>query len=199
MATLRPLCLMIFACLTSCRAVPAEDPDQRPGARAGEASSSRALTASVLPAAGPAPSGDALSAAERVALLRALDDEHRAWATYDQVLRDFGPRRPFSRIRDAEARHAAALLSLCDRYGVEAPPNRWPGRVERYATWEEACAAAVDAEVANVALYDELLASTGRPDLLAVYDRLRRASLERHLPAFRRSTRGGGRGRSSGT
>jgi hypothetical protein len=39
------------------------------------------------------------------ALNEALDDEYRAWATYDQVIADFGAAAPFSNIRDAEARH----------------------------------------------------------------------------------------------
>lgn len=43
-----------------------------------------------------------LSQLEITALNEALDDEYRAWATYDQVIRDFGEVRPFIPIRDAE-------------------------------------------------------------------------------------------------
>ena len=46
----------------------------------------------------------ALNKAELAALHEALEDEYRAWATYDQVIRDFGEVRPFSNIREAEAR-----------------------------------------------------------------------------------------------
>ena len=35
------------------------------------------------------------------ALNEALNDEHHAWATYDQVIADFGEVRPFSNIREA--------------------------------------------------------------------------------------------------
>jgi hypothetical protein len=49
------------------------------------------------------------------ALHEALDDEYRAWATYDQVIHDFGPERPFINIREAEARHIEALRSLFQR------------------------------------------------------------------------------------
>jgi len=42
------------------------------------------------------------------------------------------------------------------------------------------------ADVANAALYERLMASTGRSDILAVFRNLRDASQERHLPAFRR-------------
>ena len=140
-----------------------------------------------------------LSATEITGLRAALDDEYQALATYAQVLADFGDIRPFANIVRSEARHAGALLELFERHGIPAPANSWHGRVRRYPSVTAACADAVRAEVANAALYDRLLASTTRPDLLQVYRRLRDASQERHLPAFRRcATRaaaaGGGRG-----
>lgn len=116
----------------------------------------------------------------------ALDDEYQARATYAQVLADFGDVLPFARIVESEGRHIEALLALYHRYGVDVPPDTWPTRVPRYASVAEACRAGVDAEVANAALYDRLLAGTDRPDIRAVYHNLRRASQESHLPAFRR-------------
>ncbi len=127
-----------------------------------------------------------LSDAEQADLLAALDDEFMARATYAQVIDDFGPVRPFVNIVEAEGRHAAALERLLSRYGVPVPPDTWPGRVERYASIQAACDAAVEAEVDNAALYDRLLAGTARPDILAVYRNLQEASQDRHLPAFRR-------------
>jgi len=129
-----------------------------------------------------------LTVSESRALLEALDDEYRAWATYDQVVHDFGPVRPFIHIRDAEARHIAALRTLFERYGLELPPNPWPGRVTRYGNVREACQAGVEAEIANGEMFDRLERSTHREDILAVFDNLKRASQERHLPAFRRCT-----------
>jgi len=46
------------------------------------------------------------------ALHEALDDEYRAFATYDQVIHDFGSVRPFINIRAAENRHIDALTSV---------------------------------------------------------------------------------------
>jgi hypothetical protein len=127
-----------------------------------------------------------------------LDDEYRAWATYDQVINDFGPERPFINIREAEARHIEALRTLFQRYGLDIPENTWPGRVPRYTSTREACEAGIEAEIANAALYDRLMRSTSRQDILAVFGNLRRASQERHLPAFRRcASRGRGRGARS--
>lgn len=142
-----------------------------------------------------------LSSAEVQALHDALDDEYKAWATYDQVTRDHGAQRPFTNIRDSEARHIEALRTLFRRYNVPMPPNSWPGRVPRFKSIQEACAAAVEAEVDNSELYGRLMRATTRRDLLAVFERLRRASQERHLPAFRRCASGGeacGRGMEQG-
>jgi hypothetical protein len=140
-----------------------------------------------------------LDDSERQALLDALDDEYRAWATYDQVVRDFGPERPFINIRDAEARHIQALRTLFQCYALEVPDNTWPGRVPRFASIRAACEAGIAAEVANAALYERLVRSTSRQDILVVFDNLRRASQEHHLPAFRRcATRGAGRGARRG-
>jgi hypothetical protein len=136
-----------------------------------------------------------LTEPEVYALHEALDDEYRAWATYDQVMCDFGDAPPFSNIRDAEARHIEALRVLYVRYGLPVPENPWPGKVERFASVREACEAGVTAEIANGALYERLLASTQRPDILAVFRNLQEASQQRHLQAFQRcAERGFGSG-----
>jgi hypothetical protein len=128
------------------------------------------------------------------ALSEALDDEYGAWATYDQVIADFGAAPPFSNIRDAEARHIEALHSLYMFYGLPIPPNPWPGKTPRYASLQEACVAGVAAEVANGELYDRLLTATYRPDILAVFRNLQEASQQRHLPAFERCVQRGSGG-----
>ncbi len=131
------------------------------------------------------------------ALSEALDDEYGAWATYDQVIADFGAAPPFSNIRDAEARHIEALHTLYRFYGLPILPNPWQGKTPRYASLKEACVAGVAAEVANGELYDRLLTATDRPDILAVFHNLQEASQQRHLPAFERCVQrdsGGGPG-----
>jgi hypothetical protein len=128
---------------------------------------------------------------EVIALLDALDDEHKAHATYTQVIADFGPVRPFVNIVESEGRHIAALTELMQRYEVPVPTNPWPGRVPRYDTVAHACADAVDAEIENASLYDRLLDTTDRPDIRDVLRTLQDASQQRHLPAFRRCLRRG--------
>jgi histidinol-phosphate aminotransferase len=135
---------------------------------------------------------EALSQQERQALHDALDDEYHAWATYDRVIADFGPVRPFTNIREAEARHIGALAVLFDRFGLALPENPWPGKVPRFATLRQACEAGVAGEIANAALYERLLAATQRPEILVVLHRLQQASQQRHLPAFQRCVERGG-------
>ena len=103
-----------------------------------------------------------LNETEIGALHEALDDEYQAWATYDLVIRDFGPVRPFINIRDAEARHIEALHSLFSKYDIAIPGNTWPGQVPHYKTLHEACVAGVSAEIENGKMYDRLLESTNR-------------------------------------
>ena len=132
-------------------------------------------------------------------LHEALDDEHRSWATYDQVIRDFGEVRPFSNIREAEARHMEALITLFVRYDLPVPENTWVGRVDRYANLQAACEASVEAERANGEMYERLLAASRRADILTVLRNLQAASQQRHLPAFQRCMqRGGGSGGGGG-
>ena len=117
-----------------------------------------------------------LADAEIRALNAALDDEYHAWATYDQVIADFGEVAPFLHIREAEARQIDALRTLFARYGLAVPGNLWLGRVPRFSSLTEACAAGVAAEVANAALYDRVLSATERPDILGVFRRFQTAS-----------------------
>lgn len=127
-----------------------------------------------------------LDDSEIQALQDALDDEHRAWATYDQVIQDFGEVRPFINIRDAEARHIDALGVLFARYGLVLPKNPWIGQAPHFSNLREACEAAVSAEIENGALYERLATSTQRADILSVFRNLQEASQQRHLPAFQR-------------
>ena len=139
-----------------------------------------------------------LSDIETRLLHEALDDEYRSWATYDQVIADFGEVRPFINIRDAESRHIEALSGLFARYGVPLPPNPWVGKVERYASVLAACEAGVVAEIANGEMYERLVGQTGRADILTVLRNLQEASQQRHLAAFQRCAQRGADGGAPG-
>lgn len=128
-----------------------------------------------------------LNRAALAALDAALLDERQALATYRAILGRFGPVRPFVNIAASEERHISALLGLYRLYAAAAPPE--PALTYRApSTLREACLQAIQAEIDNAALYeDELLPSVAAyPDIAEVMGRLRDASRDRHLPAFRK-------------
>lgn len=125
-----------------------------------------------------------LSDAEAKALLMALDDEYKAWAVYDQVIDDLGSVQPFTSIQRSEESHIAALKKLLERYGLDVPANNWTGTFSSFDTLAQACAAGVEAEVDNAALYDKLFSMVDNADIVRVFTRLQSASENNHLPAF---------------
>jgi hypothetical protein len=121
------------------------------------------------------------------ALQLLLQDERRAEALYAAVIQEHGEVRPFSNIIEAERRHQNALEGLFEAHGLPVPPNPWKDKKAEFSgTFNAACQAGIRAEEENVALYDRLMKTVQEPDLLEVFERLRWASQERHLPAFRR-------------
>lgn len=120
------------------------------------------------------------------ALSEALQDEYRARATYRKVIERFGAVRPFVNIVHAEERHVAALVAQFRRLGATLPADTWPERVSVPASVAQACADAVEAEIANAALYDRLLGQVTDARARSVLRRLQEASRGRHLPAFQR-------------
>jgi hypothetical protein len=129
-------------------------------------------------------SGATLDPQEEQALLMAIDDEYKALATYLGVMEHFGQVYPFVRIANAEEQHIAALERLFARYGLAIPENAWIGSTPVFDSIADACAAGVEAEIENAALYDRLFSTVDSPDIVRVFTNLRNASELKHLPAF---------------
>jgi len=121
------------------------------------------------------------------ALVMAINDEYKARATYQAVLDKFGSVAPFSNIVQSEATHIAALERLFNAYGLPIPPDMYAGHVQAPATLKDAAQVAVEAEKANVAMYDGFLATVQEPDVRTVFTQLRSASQIKHLPAFQKA------------
>jgi len=131
------------------------------------------------------PATTALTAAVAAAVDTAIQDEFHAEQIYLRVLADHGNVIPFFNVVVAEQRHSASLAGVLERRALEVPASEWNlDNVPRFATVAEACAAAALAEVANIAVYDRLLVGELPADVRNVFTNNRRASLERHLPAF---------------
>lgn len=150
---------------------------------------SAALAAALSPAAFAA---TPLTTDARAALQAGIADEYRAEAFYAAVMDKFGTVRPFANIIRAERMHAAMLTDVMKTYGIEPGANPYLGSAEIAAmvpaTIGEACTVGVTAEIENKDLYDGRLipATAGYPDIKAVFEALRDASQNAHLPAFQR-------------
>ncbi len=130
-----------------------------------------------------------LSATDAETLKSALDvvyqDEFDARSRYEGVLEDFGSVKPFSNIVLAEGRHMAALEQLYGLLKIEKPILQ-PFGDSPFSTISAACIASVEAEIRNVQLYDKFLEIIAEEQVRSVFQLLRDASADRHLPAFRR-------------
>ena len=127
------------------------------------------------------------------------DGEYAAHATYQSIMDKFGGKLPYANIIKAESRHIGALQRQFEKYGLAIPKDTRAGHVQAPASLAEAAQLGIEAEKANVAMYDRLLARVaGYPDLARVLGNLQRASRDHHLPAFQAAAAGDGQCPASG-
>lgn len=127
-----------------------------------------------------------ITEAEKKALHEALADEYKAEALYTKVIEKHGEVRPFINIIRSEQQHSASLINLYNAFGLEVLKNTYFDTVEAPATVQEACQIGVDAEIANMQMYDRLLEQAENQDIRRVFENLSAASENKHLPAFER-------------
>lgn len=153
------------------------------------ATSPSAPSSAAVPQASPPPAGTVTAGTFVLAdaLTVAIQDEYHAEAIYQRVLLDFGSVNPFSNIVRAEQNHAAALAGLFRVRGLAVPGSAWNAdNVPRFASVREACAAAYQAEIDNIAVYDRYFGEELPDDVRRVFTNNRAASLNNHMPAFDR-------------
>jgi hypothetical protein len=131
------------------------------------------------------PAGE-LTSETKDALNEAINDEYKAFSTYEAVIKKFGTVRPFSMIKGAEEQHIASLKAIYDKYGLTVPSNSWINKITVPATLKEACQIGVEAEIANAKLYKDKLIPIvkGYEDITAIFINLMNASEQKHLAAF---------------
>ena len=127
---------------------------------------------------------NALTDSEVDALNLALDDEYHALAVYQSVIATFGNVDPFVEIAISEQRHIDALINQFNKNDLDVPDNPWTGNLPAFDSIEQACQAAVEAEIANAELYNQLFRMTNDFNLTRVFTNLTNASLNSHLPKF---------------
>ena len=119
-------------------------------------------------------------------LVFAIQDEFLAKAEYELIISEFGNVRPFSNIVIAEQTHIDLLVPLFETYGYDLPENNASELVVLPDSITSAIATGVEAEEANIAMYQIFLAQDNLPeDVRTAFEYLLNAS-EQHLAAFSR-------------
>lgn len=130
-------------------------------------------------------------------LTYAIQDEYLAQAEYTAILNAYKTGAPFVSSLKAEENHISLLAKLFDTYGIAVPENTAQTLVTVPGSLDEAYDAGIQAETANIAMYDAFLAQTDLPeDVRSAFTALRNAS-ENHLGAYTRSCGKTGNGRNS--
>jgi hypothetical protein len=118
------------------------------------------------------------------ALTYSIEDELLARAEYEEIMEKYGEIRPFVNIIEAEKKHIEYLEPLLEKYGVEYPviPDN---SVILPDSLEESYRIGVEAEIANIAMYEKLLKNELPEDIRDIFIKLKNAS-KNHLKAFER-------------
>jgi hypothetical protein len=125
----------------------------------------------------------------------ALEDEYLARAEYELIINEYGNQRPFSNIIEAEEYHISLLKPLFEKYGIELAEDKSDEYVILPESIEAALKTGVDAEIANIDMYERFLEEDIPEDVRIVFEELKRAS-ENHLRAFKNGLeRNNGRGK----
>ena len=117
-------------------------------------------------------------------LIYAIQDEYLAKAEYELIISEYGEVRPFIHIVEAEQTHIDLLVPLFEAYGYDLPENNASELVVLPDSITSAIATGVEAEEANIAMYQVFLAQDNLPeDVREVFEYLLNAS-QHHLAAF---------------
>lgn len=112
-----------------------------------------------------------------------INDEYKARAEYVALVDEFGELRPFTNLINAETNHVEALSQLFDAYDLDIPSDNGEDYAVIPTSLEEAYAIGVDAEIANIALYENYLDLDLPIAVETVFENLMNAS-EKHLSTF---------------
>jgi len=114
-------------------------------------------------------------------LVYAIEDEYGAREHYAAIIEEYGAIRPFTNIMRSEETHIELLEPLFMSYGYNLPEA--VDHPAAPASLKASFELGVEAEIANIAMYESFLAGDLPDDVRDVFERLMRAS-ENHLRAF---------------
>lgn len=117
-------------------------------------------------------------------LIYAIQDEYLARTEYEMIINQFGSQKPFSNIIKAEEYHISLLIPLFEKYNINLPEDSSKEHVIIPDDISSALKIGVEAEVANIKMYDLFLKQDLPEDIKEVFEVLKRGS-ENHLQAFK--------------
>jgi len=112
-----------------------------------------------------------------------LEDEHMALAEYKTIMEEWNITRPYANIARSEETHISYLEELYNSYGIDIPEVDTTGKELLPESLSEAAEIGVEAEIANIAMYEKFLDQDLPDDVEEVFILLKKAS-ENHLAAF---------------
>ena len=130
-------------------------------------------------------------------LTYAIQDEYLAQAEYTAILNAYRTGSPFVNHLKAENSHISLLAKLFETYGIAMPENTAGTQITVPDSLDEAYEAGLQAEIANIAMYDAFLGQTGLPeDVRTTFTALKNAS-QNHLASYTQSRGKTGNGRNN--
>jgi hypothetical protein len=123
-----------------------------------------------------------LSEDEKGALVVAINEEYKAKALYENMVRHLGEFMPADMIIIAEGSHIELLRELFEKYDLEIPVDEWVFS-EGYDSYSAACLGGEKAEVENIKSYDKSFPKVDNKDIYEAFSLLRWGS-SMHLRAF---------------
>ncbi len=130
---------------------------------------------------------------ERQAPCDALAVVWQSWVPYAQAIANFGPRSPLVNIVEPAKHHFPVLRARTAVFRTLRSKDHRRRNAPRFSDLPAACAAAVQDKIDTAASRDPALQGTRRPAMAQACRAVCDASRGRHLPAFRRRAKVGGR------
>lgn len=118
-------------------------------------------------------------------LVYAIQDEYLARAEYEYLINELNAGNPFVNIIKAEEKHISMLIPLFEAYGFDVPEDTSTDHIISVESITSALETGVQAEIDNIAMYEQFLEGDLPEDVRDIFVELRDAS-KNHLEAFKR-------------
>lgn len=118
-------------------------------------------------------------------LMYAVQDEYLAHGEYLAIIDKFGDQKPYTNIISAEETHLAYLKEVYLVYGLDFPADESASHIVVPASLLEAAETGVQAEIDNIAMYENFLTYDLPENVFEVFSALKSGS-DSHLLSFQK-------------